>query len=557
MKTRIRFLVVLLAAALLTALAVRQRESHSAEGWHPVADGNLLNDAGWRCIRHVESAPDLLATATGNDFVDPLNEFGHHLVVRGDFGVQVDLQVTGGPAYVALVAVPPLPHRGDQDVREVDFGLEEGQPSLAVYWGSRVRPREAHVYDVDVGSRATLELRRVGRRLVLLAGGRVVGAALDPGAFAAGRVFVGLNVGPHTRVAIRGLMATAPRGSTVALRGPLEDEGPLRVAPDSLRARAARRGLAVGAAVASELLLFDPRYRAQVAGQFDTITSENSMKFKYIHPLADRYDFCDADTLVRFARTNRMRVHGHTLVWHQEIPRWVTQREATREEAMRLLRDHIFTVVGHFKGQVAEWDVLNEPLSDDAEGGQDPIRLRNSWWMTHIGPDYLGMALRWAREADPGARLYLNEFDVEDESDKFGALLKLLQALQREGAPLDGVGLQMHTSIASAPDPEDLADVMRRIAAMGLDVRISEMDVKIEGTPSAENLADQADVFRDAVRACLQASRCSGFATWGVTDRYSWIGDFYKGWDSGSLFDAAYRPKPACTAIERELESGR
>jgi endo-1,4-beta-xylanase len=312
----------------------------------------------------------------------------------------------------------------------------------------------------------------------------------------------------------------------------------------TLRTLAHERGIGIGAAVGPQFLRDEPLYAETLAREFTMLTLENAMKFGPVHPEPDRYDFTDADFIVDFAEAHDMRVRGHTLVWHNQLPAWLTERSWTREELIDILREHITTVVGHYRGRVAAWDVVNEAIADDGS-------LRDTIWLRGIGPEYVDLAFRWAHEADPDALLFYNDYAAEGLGPKSDAVYALVQGLLQRGVPIDGVGLQMHVSLRWPPDPEAVAANMARLGALGLQVHVTEMDVRIQdgvGT-TEERLAAQAGIYRDMVEVCLESSACKAFVTWGFTDRHSWIPAFTGQPDAPLLFDESYRPKPAYYAI--------
>lgn len=317
----------------------------------------------------------------------------------------------------------------------------------------------------------------------------------------------------------------------------------------TLRALAEARGFYIGAAT-------DPAYlRRQehadlLARQFNMLAVENAMKWEVIHPEPERYDFAPGDALVAFAQANRMAVYGHVLVWDLQQPAWLTESEHTREEWIQILCQHIKTVVGHYRGQIYAWDVVNEAFDDDGA-------LRNTHWLRVIGPEYIPMAFQWAREADPDALLIYNYFSAEGMNPKSQAIYVMIQSLLKMDIPIDGVGLQMHVFLDGPPTPQELAENIRRLADLGLQVHITEMDVRTYTSQASpeEKMAAQAEVYRAALAVCLQAPNCNVFVTWGLSDRYSWISGYFKTPDAPLLFDESGQPKPAFQAVLEELQA--
>ena len=272
------------------------------------------------------------------------------------------------------------------------------------------------------------------------------------------------------------------------------------------------------------------------------------MKFSVIHPQRDHYDFSQADALLAFAEAHGTQVNGHVLVWHQQLPDWLMQGNFSRDELKEILREHIHTLVTRYRGRVASWDVAAEAVTEDG-------LPRETFWSRGIGADYLALAFRWAHEADPQARLRYNDYGGEGSGAKSDGIYDLVAALRWQGAPIHGVGLQMHVGIADAPDAADVRINMQRLAALGLQTDITEMDVMLKQPSNAAALRAQAGIYRAMLQACLAVAQCRSFSTWGATDRYSWIPEFFPGQGTALLFDEAYRPKPAYYSVRRVLKT--
>jgi len=306
----------------------------------------------------------------------------------------------------------------------------------------------------------------------------------------------------------------------------------------SLRTLAQARGIYVGAAVAITPLRYEPRYTEALKREFNMITAENAMKIAAIRPNRQTFNFKDADAILSFAQANQMQVRGHTLVWHKDLPGWLTGGNFSRDELMIILKEHIQTVVGHYKGRILAWDVVNEAVDENGAP-------RDSLWRRVIGPDYIEMAFRWAHEADPQALLFYNDYGGEGLGPKSDAIYGLAQDLVKRGVPINGVGLQMHVTLGKAPKPEDVKANIERLSALDLQIHITELDVDIrDGTgTTAQRLAAQANVYRDVANVCLGSPACKALVMWGFTDRYTWIGNM------PLPFDKSYRPKPAYVAL--------
>lgn len=310
-----------------------------------------------------------------------------------------------------------------------------------------------------------------------------------------------------------------------------------------LRAAAESRHLMIGAAADPNHIRQDPAYAAALAREFSALTPENALKFGPLRPTQSTYNFADADFLVEFAQAHDMRVRGHTLVWHNQLPDWLTSGTFTRDQLIAILRDHIMTVVGRYRGRISTWDVVNEAV--DERGAE----LRQTVWSQGVGPDYIDMAFRFAHQADPAAKLFYNDYGGEDLGPKSDGIYNLVKDMKARGVPIDGVGLQSHFILGEVPPSADVDANIKRLSALGLQVQITELDIRTTLPADDAALRRQAGAYRDYLKVCLSNPSCTMFVTWGVTDRYSWIPQFYPGQGAALLFDDAAQPKPAYFAL--------
>jgi endo-1,4-beta-xylanase len=294
-------------------------------------------------------------------------------------------------------------------------------------------------------------------------------------------------------------------------------------------------------------LLDDHGYAEAVGRLFDTVTPENELKWDAVEPDRDHYSFSAADRIVGFAAAHGERVRGHTLVWHNQLPSWLGPLGGHRVELERVLRDHIRTVVGRYRGRIAEWDVVNEAVSDS--GG-----LRSDVWLDTLGPGYIALAFQAAHAADPGARLVYNDYGAEGRGPKADAVYALVKGLKAEGVPIDAVGFQTHVTVAPIPG---FVENLRRFAALGVKVELTEVDVRLPDRPRATALARQAEAYRRIVEACRAVSACDEIVLWGLDDADSWVPGAYPGFGDATLLDAKLRPKPAYAAVREALLRGR
>jgi endo-1,4-beta-xylanase len=331
----------------------------------------------------------------------------------------------------------------------------------------------------------------------------------------------------------------------------------------------------IGVALNTRMVKGQNSKAGDLAGkQFSSLTAENDMKWQSLHPEPERYQFDAADAYIEFANKHKMEVIGHTLVWHSQTPRWVFEgadgKPATKEELLKRMRDHIQTVVGRYKGKVKGWDVVNEALSD---GGDDI--LRDSPWRRIIGDDFLDYAFRYAKEADPKAELYYNDYSLENERKRANAV-KLLKGMLERKVPIDGVGTQSHFQL-NYPDLNAIEKTIKDFSDLGLKVMVTELDVDVlpsrgqagnadisrreqgdsatnpytTGLPDdmQEKLAKRyADIFGIYLRHEKAITRVT---FWGLDDGQTWLNGFpIRGRTNHPLlFDRELKAKPAFFAV--------
>ncbi|MFJ3446215.1 endo-1,4-beta-xylanase [Streptomyces sp. NPDC086081] len=291
--------------------------------------------------------------------------------------------------------------------------------------------------------------------------------------------------------------------------------------------------------------LTDGPYTALLGSEFDQITPGNGMKWYATEPEQGVFDFSQGDEIVNLARANRQKVRGHTLVWHSQLPGWLTEREWTAPELRAVLKKHVQTEVRHYRGKVFAWDVVNEAFNEDGT-------YRESVFYKTLGPGYIADALRWAHQADPRVKLYLNDYNIEGIGPKSDAYYRLAKELKAQGVPLHGIGLQAHLALQYGY-PTTLEDNLRRFSRLGLDTALTEVDIRMQLPATEEKLAQQAEWYRDLTEACLAVRRCVGVTLWDYTDKYSWIPAFFPGEGAALPWDEQLQPKPAYFALRQAL----
>jgi len=278
------------------------------------------------------------------------------------------------------------------------------------------------------------------------------------------------------------------------------------------------------------------------AQQFDMVTPGNEMKWDTTEPSNGSFNFSPGDQIVSYARSNGEQVRCHNLVWQSQLPSWVSSLPSSQVQSA--METHITTEAGHYKGECYAWDVVNEPFNSDGSFVSDPF-------FNAMGSGYIADALKTAHAADPNAKLYLNDYNIEGENAKSNAMYSLAQSLLAQGVPLNGIGFESHFILGQVPS--DMEANMQRFASLGLDVAVTELDDRITLPASTANLQQQATDFANVVKDCLGVSRCVGVTQWAVGDADSWVPGTFSGQGAATMFDQSYNPKPAFTAVQQAL----
>ncbi|WP_312034446.1 endo-1,4-beta-xylanase [Actinoplanes sp. TBRC 11911] len=293
----------------------------------------------------------------------------------------------------------------------------------------------------------------------------------------------------------------------------------------------------MGTAVDANALNADATYRAAVAKEFDQVTPENAMKWSEVEPVQGQFNWGPADELVAFARAHGQKVRGHTLVWHSQLPSWLTEDAFTPAQLRDLLRKHIFTEVGRYKGKIWAWDVANEVFNDDGT-------MRDTIWLRALGPNYIADAFRWAHQADPNALLFLNDYNAEWLNPKTDAYYNLIKTLRKQGVPVQGMGMQGHLALQYGL-PNTVLQNAQRFDSLGIKTAYTEVDIRMQLPVDVYKSAAQSEGFGSLLRACLLVRGCVSYTLWGFTDKYSWVPGFFDGEGSATPMDENFQPKPA------------
>jgi endo-1,4-beta-xylanase len=334
---------------------------------------------------------------------------------------------------------------------------------------------------------------------------------------------------------------TAFRTAAVALAATVAFGAALAIpaqAASTLKDLATAAGKDIGFALAPDKLS-ESAYTSIADSEFTLVVPENAMKWDATEPSPNSFSYGSGDQVVSYAAAAGKKVYGHTLVWHSQLPGWVSGLSATALQSA--MTNHITNVATHFKGKVVAWDVVNEAFADNG------ARRAESPFQQKLGDGYIETAFRTARAADPGAKLCINDYNTDGINAKSTAIYNLVKDFKARGVPIDCVGFQAHLIVGQVPG--DLQANLQRFADLGVDVRITELDIRMSTPADATKLANQAADYKKVFQACLGVTRCQGVTIWGITDKYSWVPDTFPGQGAALVWDASYAKKPAYDAI--------
>jgi endo-1,4-beta-xylanase len=312
-------------------------------------------------------------------------------------------------------------------------------------------------------------------------------------------------------------------------------------AATTLKSLADAKGKDVGFALDPNRLS-ESAYKNVADTEFNFVVPENAMKWDATESSRGSFSFGSGDQVANYAASTGKGLYGHTLVWHSQLPGWVSNI-SSGTDLLQAMKDHIAGVAGHFRSKIDSWDVVNEAF----DGGN----RRSSVFQQRIGNGYIEEAFRAARAADPAAKLCINDFSTDGVNAKSTAIFNLVSDFKARGVPIDCVGFQSHLIVGQVPG--DYQANLQRFANLGVDVRITELDIRMPTPASSANLAAQASDYKKVFNACLAVSRCQGVTIWGITDKYSWVPSTFPGQGAALVWDDNYNRKPAYDAITEAL----
>ncbi|MEP0942518.1 MAG: endo-1,4-beta-xylanase [Rhizobiaceae bacterium] len=314
-------------------------------------------------------------------------------------------------------------------------------------------------------------------------------------------------------------------------------------------------GIPFGAAVHLEPFRNDPMLKKNLIEHVDLIAPMNALKWASLRYDEQKFDFSGADEIIDFAEENGKILHGHALLWYHANPQWLDQLDSP-SKLERLLVEHTEAVMGRYAGRIATWDVVNEVVSHNPLGEG---KWRAGVWYNALGPKHVDLAFKAAAAVDPNAKLFINDYDLQDEGPRVEArqkaILSIVRRLQDKNIPVHGVGMQAHLYAERRVGRENLGRFVKQLKAMGLTVAITELDIidwKLRADTKARDRA-VANTAQEYLGALTEFAEPEFITTWGLNDRYSWIGETFPREDNAKArplpFDEDWQAKPLFDVI--------
>lgn len=331
-------------------------------------------------------------------------------------------------------------------------------------------------------------------------------------------------------------------------------------ADETLRSLADKNNIYIGAILNSQWFSggLPGNYEQIHKQQFNIVVAENEMKFDATEPSENRFNYNNGDKMVKYAKANGMRVRGHALAWHSQVPNWVNNYKGNKQKLLSVLKNHIKNVVGHWKGQIDEWDVVNEAISNN-----EPQWRTGSVWYQGIGPEFIDSAFVWTHEVDPDAELCYNDYNLEqgvNPKAKAGFLLEQVKRWVKNGIPIHCVGSQTHVEDTTTDkhfigSPDSLRSLAKELAKLNVKLKITELDIGFKSgiNVSKSDLERQGQTFRQYLDIILEEPNADTYLIWGVSDKWSWLGGLNR--QKGLIYDDNLKPKPAFDSILVRLQT--
>lgn len=518
--------------------------------------GSEKTEAGLK-IRATERVINHSDTSTAQPN-PPVNIGGSYLKVPNDFQIDINLSGIDNEATVLFYGqVPVIYDEWRQERPSIRITANNNDVYVQIWDGTAVNSIDERKFKLNLENESSLGLVHKDGQIIIQVNDRRLGTIPDHNIFEYGTIWFGADAKLDTEGwTLKSLTAIGINKEKVELVKPLSSTTNIND-PDSLRNLSDKnpRKIPIGAAVSVIPLFTDSKYNEIALSQFSMMTPENSFKPQVIHPQKDTYLFQETDLLVEAALNNKMTVHGHSLVMPKANPEWM--QDVPDNELKQVMIDHITTIMSRYKGRIAQWDVVNEPMSeDDIDYNNIQKGIRKQMWFDVLGEKYIDIAYKTARASDPSAKLYLNDYGLEKDGKRWDSFLSLIKRLQSRGVPIDGVGFEAHVyhEPADTIEPNVLKQHIQTLAALGIDSRISEIDVL------GDDPVFQANQYAEVLRVCIAEPTCTSYGVWGVTDLFgsTALSDRYPVILGDSLiWDKLYNPKSALESLKTVLKQSK
>lgn len=524
------------------------------------AELNLLTGYSWDKFAGAVAADNqVLITPTGRGIVPldggdaqanpPINLAGPVVSVGGDLDLTIDCQgFDDGDSFSLYGGVPIVYDEWRYEPPSLKIGVENSALQVKLYDGQSGEPEDIDLVESNLPIKTISIIRRTDV-IYLFANQKYAGRLKTDQLFKQEKLWFGAE--SHSNSWQLRALSVSGRADQIGV-----DKGLNFARSDKFNyglanlAQKSGSQIKIGAAVALNPLLTDQKYRQLALDEFSIWTTENELKPQFIHPKQGIYSFQEADLLVDTAIRNQIKIHGHTLVFGEANPTWMQQ--APLDQRRSVMTDHIKQTVDHFKGRVSEWDVVNEPLSDnDQDYSGDG--LRKHLWYQAMGSDYIAAALQAAHAADLSAGLYINEYGLEADGQRWDAMIGLINQLQKKHVYLTGIGFESHVyEPGDEINQKVLQKHLKQLASLGLRARISEIDVH------GDNSGLQAQQYSTVLAACLASPNCVAYSTWGISDKYgstTETGVYPLQLGNDLIWNEHFKPKPAYSELVKVFKS--
>ena len=482
----------------------------------------------------------------GNDRPNSsVNLAGPSIVFTGDFSIDAKTSsFVNGAAIRLYGGVPIIYDEWRYEQPSIEIKNEGSFIKVSLWDGTDSSPSKVQEYK-SPNNLKTLQINKSDDDISFSGDGETIFNINAKGVLAPGKLWLGVSATEDLGFKISSLELQAESG-TVQVRKGLSSPAKNPISSGHIN---------FGAAVALNPLLTDENYRSLALNQFNLWTPENELKAQFIHPAANTYSFNEADLMVDTALKNNIAIHGHALVFGEANPQWM--RTAPDTQKQQIMTDHIEKVTTHYKDKIKEWDVVNEPLSDEESdylaGGNG---LRKNIWYQAMGKEYIATALQAARVTDNDSKLYINDYGLESDGPRWDAMLRLIDDLQAHNVSLNGIGFESHIHETSDEvDPKVLALHMQELAKRGLSVRISEIDVYGDNGTSKQALQ-----YSSVLSTCISQPNCAAYSTWGVSDKYASTTEYDSyplEYGNDLLWDSSFNSKPAYKSIRKIMNNAQ